>query len=75
MRRTPSSRVTLADCLKVNASELRFGITESSAVNATAATTPQPNMQDREMFGAFLSLPADRQRLARELIYALKISV
>jgi hypothetical protein len=63
--------VVLADCLKVNASELRFGVNTPLTASSVAKKSIEPNMQDREMFGVFLKLPTSKQRLVRELIYAL----
>ncbi len=63
--------VVLAECLKVNASELRFGVGAPPATNVKGKLIVEPNLQDREMFAAFLKLPASKQRLLRELIYAL----
>jgi hypothetical protein len=63
--------VVLAECLKVNASELRFGVSSPIANAVGAKNTVNVNLQDREMFVAFHKLPKSKQRLVRDLINAL----
>jgi hypothetical protein len=65
--------VVLADCLKVNVSELRFGVSTLPAFGLASEQMIESNMQDREMFTVFLKLHASKQHLVRELIYALSL--
>jgi hypothetical protein len=62
--------VVLADCFKVDASELRFGANDTHKLN-TANNEQALSLQDRAMVGAYLKLTDDKQRLLRQLVYAL----
>jgi hypothetical protein len=63
--------VVLAECLKVNASELRFGVSSPDTQEVNAKKATDASLQDREMFVVFHKLPKNKQRLVRDLIYAL----
>jgi hypothetical protein len=63
--------VVLADCLKVDASELRFGASDTNKLAKSAEDAQALSLQDRAMVGAYLKLTGDKQRLLRQLVYAL----
>ncbi len=63
--------VVLADCLKVDPSELRFGASDTNKLAQAAEGEHVLSLQDRAMVGVYLNLPEDKQRLLRQLVYAL----
>ncbi len=63
--------VVLAQCLQVDASELRFGVvTLPEMINGSTGLEAN-RLQDRAMMAVFLKLTEDKQRLVRQLIHAL----
>jgi hypothetical protein len=63
--------VVLADFLKVDASELRFGVGERMKASRRDVGIQSMGMHDRAMLCAYAKLPDDKQRLVRQLIHAL----
>ncbi len=63
--------IVLADCLKVNASELRFGVSDYSKNNLSDGVAKSLSMQDRAMLEAYTQLNEEKQILVRQLIHAV----
>ena len=64
----------LAALFGIEPHRLRFGtgMVSRQSIEPRAAWQPQPTLQDRETFDAYLTLPPAQRKLVRELIAALR---
>lgn len=65
--------ITLSEWLKVAPDELIFGLEMKQTIaNQNKRWDEEIGYQERELFEAFLSLPADKKKIVREVILAFK---